>query len=410
MRGILKFEKMRNTFLGKRDNKNSILKKTILKLCIGAKEISISMLSDALSTSIPTVTKLVGELIDEGFMIDLGKHGTSGGRRPSLYGLNPEAGYFIGVDIRHSHACVAVTDFTGSNIKFQDNIPFKMEPTEEKVHEISVEIRDFCANRDLDWNKVLGMGISVPGRVNPDTGYSNIYSFDSDRPINRILSDDLEIPVVIENDSRAMSYGEYIAGDVDGKKNVIVVNISWGLGMGLVLNGQLYYGASGFSGEIGHFPLLDNGIICRCGKVGCLETGASGSALTRMVTDQLRSGRASSLTPEFRQSGKVDFNDILRAIADEDMLCIEAVESIGETLGRGLAGLINVFNPEVVVIAGKLATVGGDYLMLPIHSAIRRYAQNIAIGDTKIQFTSLGNLAAPTGVALLCRSRLLQVL
>ena len=400
---------MRTTFLDKKDNKNSLLKKTILRLCIQNGEYSIAALSEQINSSVPTVTKLIGELMDEGFMVELGKSGTSGGRRPSIYGLNPEAGMFIGVDIRHTHASIAVTDFKGGLIHFQDNIPFVLEINEDSVHKIAHSVRDFFEEKQLDWNKVLGMGISVAGRVNPRTGYSNLYSFDPDRPINKILSEDLDIPVVIENDSRAMTYGEYLSGVVKKEKNVLFVNVSWGLGMGMILDGRLYYGTSGYSGEFGHFPLLDNDQICRCGKIGCLETGASGSALVRMITEQLQAGRASSLSSIFKQEGKVNLNDIIKAIREEDILTIETIEKIGSNLGRGLAGLINVFNPQLVVIGGKMA-LAGDYLLLPIRSAVKRHAQTIANQDTAIRFTKLRSEAAPIGDCMLSRSHLLGIL
>ena len=400
---------MRTTFLDKKDNKNSLLKKTILRLCIQNGEYSIAALSEQINSSVPTVTKLIGELMDEGFMVELGKSGTSGGRRPSIYGLNPEAGLFIGVDIRHTHASVAVTDFKGGLIHFQDNIPFVLEINEDSVHKIARNVRDFFDEKQLDWNKVLGMGISVAGRVNPKTGYSNLYSFDPDRPINKILSEDLDIPVVIENDSRAMTYGEYLSGVVKKEKNVLFVNVSWGLGMGMILDGRLYYGTSGYSGEFGHFPLLDNDQICRCGKIGCLETGASGSALVRMITEQLQAGLASSLSQVFKQEGKITLNDIIKAIREEDILTIETIEKIGSNLGRGLAGLINVFNPQLVVIGGKMA-LAGDYLLLPIRSAVKRHAQTIANQDTAIRFTKLRSEAAPIGDCMLSRSHLLGIL
>ena len=400
---------MRTTFLDKKDNKNSLLKKTILRLCIQNGEYSIAALSEQINSSVPTVTKLIGELMDEGFMVELGKSGTSGGRRPSIYGLNPEAGMFIGVDIRHTHASIAVTDFKGGLLHFQDNIPFVLEINEDSVHKIAHSVRDFFEEKQLDWNKVLGMGISVAGRVNPKTGYSNLYSFDPDRPINKILSEDLDIPVVIENDSRAMTYGEYLSGVVKKEKNVLFVNVSWGLGMGMILDGRLYYGTSGYSGEFGHFPLLDNDQICRCGKIGCLETGASGSALVRMITEQLQAGRASSLSTIFKQEGKVNLNDIIKAIREEDILTIETIEKIGSNLGRGLAGLINVFNPQLVVIGGKMA-LAGDYLLLPIRSAVKRHAQTIANQDTAIRFTKLRSEAAPIGDCMLSRSHLLGIL
>ena len=400
---------MRTTFLDKKDNKNSLLKKTILRLCIQNGEYSIAALSEQINSSVPTVTKLIGELMDEGFMVELGKSGTSGGRRPSIYGLNPDAGLFIGVDIRHTHASVAVTDFKGGLLHFQDNIPFTLEINEDSVHKISHSVRDFFEEKQLDWNKVLGMGISVAGRVNPKTGYSNLYSFDPDRPINKILSEDLDIPVVIENDSRAMTYGEYLSGVVKKEKNVLFVNVSWGLGMGMILDGRLYYGTSGYSGEFGHFPLLDNDQICRCGKIGCLETGASGSALVRMITEQLQAGRASSLSSIFKKEGKVNLNDIIKAIREEDILTIETIEKIGSNLGRGLAGLINVFKPQLVVIGGKMA-LAGDYLLLPIRSAVKRHAQTIANQDTAIRFTKLRSEAAPIGDCMLSRSHLLGIL
>ena len=400
---------MRTTFLDKKDNKNSILKKTILRLCIQSGEYSIAALSEQINTSVPTVTKLIGELMDEGFMIELGKSGTSGGRRPSIYGLNPAAGYFIGLDIRHTHASVAVTDFKGDLVCYQDDIPFILEIDEACLHTISKNIRDFFVEHDLDWNRVLGMGISVAGRVNPKTGYSNLYSFDPDRPINKILSEDLDIPVVIENDSRAMTYGEYLSGVVKKEKNVLFVNVSWGLGMGMILDGRLYYGTSGYSGEFGHFPLLDNDQICRCGKVGCLETGASGSALVRMISEQLQAGRASSLSRIFKDQGKVNLNDIFKAVQEEDILTIETIEKIGANLGRGLAGLINVFNPQLVVLGGKVA-MAGDYLLLAVRSAVKRHAQTIANQDTAIKFSKLRNQAAPIGDCMLSRSHLLGII
>ena len=400
---------MRETFLERKDNKNTLLKKNILFLCIEHGEQSISALSDAIGASVPTVTKLIGELMDEGFMTDLGKSGTSGGRRPSIYGLNPEAGYFVGVDLRNTHACIAVTDFKGGLLAFRDDIPFKMSATEDAVHDIATLIREFISRENLEWNKIMGLGVSIPGRVNPLTGYSNNYSFDEHRTITRILEEDLGIHVVLENDSRAMTYGEYMGGGLK-EKNMLYVNVSWGLGMGIIADGRLYYGTSGFSGEFGHFPLLDNGQMCRCGKVGCLETGASGSALVRMIGEKLSAGRASVLAAKYKAEGKVNLMDIFEAVRSEDTLAIETVEKLGINLGKGLAGLINIFNPQLVVIGGKVAVAAGDYLMLPIRTAIKRHVLNIANQDTTIKLTKLRQKAAPMGAALLVRSRILGML
>ena len=400
---------MRETFLDKKDNKNSLLKKNILYLCIERGEHSIASISEAIGASVPTATKLIGELMDEGFMIDLGKSGTSGGRRPSIYGLNPDAGYFIGIHVRNRHVSVAVTNFKGGLISFLDDIPFVMEANEESVRLIAENIREYINRQGLDWNKIMGLGLSLPGRVNPVTGYSNNYTFDNSRPISRILEEELNVHVVLENDSRAMTYGEYLGGGLK-EKNMLFVNVSWGLGMGMIMNGRLYYGTSGYSGEFGHFPLLDNGQMCRCGKIGCLETGASGSALVRMISEKLTAGRASSLARKFKADGKVNISEVFSAIQREDILAIETVEKVGTNLGKGLAGLINIFNPELVVIGGKVAVAAGDYLMLPIRTAIKRHVLNIANQDTTIKLTQLKQKAAPIGAALLVRSRMLGIL
>ena len=128
-----------------------------------------------------------------------------------------------------------------------------------------------------------------------------------------------------------------------------------------------------------------------------------------MVTEQLKSGRSSLLGAKFAREGKVNLNDIFKAIKQEDVLSIEVVEKVGETLGRALAGLINVFNPELVVICGKLA-MAGDYLLLPIRSTVKKYAQNLVNKDTSIIFSTLNNQAAPIGDCMLSRSRLLGIL
>lgn len=261
----------------------------------------------------------------------------------------------------------------------------------------------------VSWQKVLGVGISLTGRVNPEKGFSLSYFVSDDIPLKDIFQRELEAPVTIENDSRAMTYGEYMSLGSDVDSNMLFINISWGLGMGIVVNDHLYYGKSGFSGEIGHFPMLDNDIICRCGKLGCLETGASGSALTRWIKEKLKEGRRSSLWKVYHEAGDIALQDVLDAVENEDVLAIEGIGQMGETLGRGIAGLINVFNPGLVVIGGRLI-VGRDYLMLPIRTAVNKHSLSKVSVDTKIRFSILGRSAAAKGDCLLSRAKLLNLL
>ena len=256
---------------------------------------------------------------------------------------------------------------------------------------------------------MLAAGISLSGRVNPEKGYSLTYFMGEDIPIKDLFQHELNIPVTLENDSRAMTYGEYMYLGPDAGSNMLFINLSWGLGMGMILDGKLYYGESGYSGEIGHFPLLNNDVICRCGKVGCLETGASGSALHRWILEKLKEGRQSSLSASFNADGEIELEDILTAIREEDVLAIEVMEEIGATLGKAIAGTINIFNPDLVILGGRLSEVG-DYLALPVKAAISKHSLNMVSKDTRLLISRLGRSAGPVGACLLSRSRMLGLL
>lgn len=393
-------------FLNNIDGKNGLLKKKILGLCITDGDLSIADISIELGASIPTVTKLLNELIDDGFIEDLGKLGTSGGRKPNIYGLCESAGYLIGVDIRRHHISVAVTDFKGNSIDYQEDIPFALESSEESFRKMSDLLISHITKLGISKDKVLAYGINLTGRVNCNTGFSFSYFIGEEKPLDATLEEMLGNRVFIDNDSRAMTYGEYICGAGNGERNMLFINLSWGLGMGMILDGKLSYGKSGFSGEIGHFPFRDNDIICRCGKIGCLETVASGSAIHRVFLEKLKEGRTSVLRPKYERGEEISLDEIIDAVKDEDVLAIEAIEITGRELGRAIAGLINIFNPELVVIGGRLA-VAKDYLMLPIMGAINKYSLIVVSKDTILKFSKLGTRGGALGACMLSRSKLL---
>lgn len=397
------------TFLNDNSSKNASIKREILRLCIKQRNYSIADFSKALGISVPTTTKLIGELIYDNFLQDEGKIGTSGGRRPSIYGLNPEAGYFVGVDVARHHFHIALCNFKGELVGFIQDIEFVLEANAQSFRDMCHMVKAEVTARGIPWIKVLGVGVSLSGRVNPEKGYSLSYFVSDDLPLNELFQNEFNVPVSVENDSRAMTYGEYMALGEKADKDMIFINLSWGLGMGMILDGHLYYGKSGFSGEIGHFPLLDNDILCRCGKVGCLETGASGSALHRMILEKLKSGRKSSLSKSFEAKGDIELEEILQAIREEDVLAIEGIGLIGRTLGRGIAGIINIFNPGLVVIGGRLI-VGRDYLLLPIRTEVNKLSLRRVSNDTTIQLSQLDRRAASVGDCLLSRSKVLGLM
>ena len=379
-------------------------KKSILALCEKGDTFSLADLARGLGTSIPKITRVVSEMERAGILSDWGKQESSAGRRPSLYGLNPSAGYFVGVEVGQNALTLAVTDFTGRPIQFQDGIAYTLTGTEESVLGLCACIKKQLRKFHLDPASVRAVGVNLTGRVNHQTGYSYSYYISEEKPIRDILEAGFGWPVFIENDSRGMAFGEYMSGIAGDARTVLFLNVGWGLGMGMVLDGKLFNGKSGFSGEIGHFPLLDNHQICRCGKVGCLETGASGLALHRLICERLSEGHPSVLSADGRD---ITLNDILDAVAREDVMAIECVEQVGDILGRAVAGLINVFNPDVVVIGGRLS-VTEQYLMPPLLSAVNRLSLNLVSNDTVIKVSRLGNKAGAVGASLLSKHRLIN--
>lgn len=400
---------MTPTFLSDTSSKNAGIKREILRLCIIHKNYSIADFSHTLGISVPTITKLIGELIEDNFIQDEGKVGTSGGRRPSVYGLKPEAGYFVGVDVARHHFHIAISDFKGEVIKFIQDIEFVLEASEVSFRTICRMVKDEVTKCGIPWIKVLGVGVSLSGRVNPEKGYSLTYFVSDDIPLKSIFQKEFNVQVNIENDSRAMAYGEYMTLGKKADPNMIFINISWGLGMGIINNGKLYYGKSGYSGELGHFPALSNDIICRCGKVGCLETGASGSALHRMMVERLKKGHSSSLLNIYQKKGDIELDEILKAVEEGDVLAIDCIGKVGDILGRGIAGVLNIFNPGLVVIGGRLI-VGKDYLLLPIKTAVNRLSLSKVSSDTSIVLSQLDRMAASVGDCLLSRDKVLGLL
>lgn len=396
--------------LSSEDNsRTGLVKKKIIHYYIINGDATIAELCKEMNLSVPTVTKLIGELLDEGYILDFGKQETSGGRKPSVYGLNPASGYFVGVDVLRDKINIGILDFKGNKIRFEGNIPYILENTPEALDNLCTVIETFISQLSVPREKILAVGVNISGRVNPKHGFSYSIFYFQEKPLSQILEEKLQLKVYLENDTRAMTYGEYMQGVVKGEKNILFINMSWGLGLGIVIDGKIYYGKSGFSGELGHFHMFDNEVLCHCGKKGCLETEASGSALHRKLHEHHREGSGTILADKIGRGDIIAMEDLLDAIQKEDVLSIEILEQMGENLGKGIAGLMNIFNPELVILGGILFQTD-EYLLLPIKSAIRKYSLNLVSQDTELKFSKLKERAGVIGACLLARSKILGII
>lgn len=389
-------------------NKRSATQRALLNQFIMQGSSTIPELSKNLGISIPTVTKSLNELMDKGLVQEVGKRDNSSGRVPTIYDLIPTSGYFIGIDPTINSLAFGISDFCGNLVYKKNNIPFHYEDTPACLENLEKLLLDFIDELTIDKSLILGICMNVAERVDPFEGKAyNKYTF-LDKPLATALSEAVGYPVYVDNDSRSMAYGEYLKGCCNGEKNVVFVNIGWGLGMGLIIDGKLYFGKSGYSGEIGHMSVYDNDIICHCGKLGCMETEVSGLALQRKMTKLLMDGGQSILSDKVvNQKQTLTLPDILDAIAKEDVLSIEALQKVADELGKNLAGIINIFNPDMLVIGGDLS-VTGDYLIQPVKMGIKKYSLNVVNEDSKIVTSDLKDQAGLIGACLMARYRTLS--
>jgi predicted NBD/HSP70 family sugar kinase len=387
--------------------KEALIKKKVILYAIQNGGSTILELAKAIDLSVPTMTKIINDMCESGSINEYGKLETNGGRHPSLYGLNPDAAYFVGVDIKQFCVNIAIINFKGDMIDFSMSVPYVLRNSPEALDHLIVIITEFIDRQVIDKTKILNIAINISGRVNSESGYSYSIFYFEERPLADILSERLNYRVTIDNDTRAMTYGEFVAGCVTKEKDIIFVNISWGMAIGIIIDGKVYKGKSGFSGEFGHVKSYDNEIMCHCGKKGCLETEVSGSAMHRHLIEKLKEGVTSRLSKKFAKNEQITMDDIVQAINKEDVLCIDLVEDIGRKLGEHLAGIINIFNPEMVIIGGTLALTG-DYIMQPIITSIHKYSLNLVNKDSIITTSKLKDKTGIIGACMISRLRVFE--
>jgi transcriptional regulator of PTS gene len=384
-------------------------KKKIIALLSAKKESTIPELADYLNISIPKANELTIGLVEEGLVREAGQRAEGIGRKATAYSLNQNSCYFLGVEIKKYKINIGIMGFDKTITNSILNIPFPFLDPHESLDAIIREINNFLERSPVPKDKIIGMGLSIAGRINVKKGeILTIYHFE-DAPVKNILEEAIELPVYIDNDSRTIAYGEYYFGRKKYPPNAIVVNLDYGLGTGIFIDGKPVYGASGYAGELGHIPLFYNEKICFCGKKGCLETEASGIALIELITHKMSEGSNSRLRAVLGKKGLLELEDIIEAVHLGDNLAIEAVTKIGQSLGKGLAVAINLFNPDIIVLGGTLSSISDSLLLPVVQSSIFQHSLSLVNTDTEITISKINEKAGLLGCCLLVRDKTLAL-
>ena len=355
-----------------KENKLTETNVALLNLFFEKGDQTVAELAAGLNVSIPYATKSLNELVSAKMVHETGKRDNHSRRAPRVYDLIPEAGYFLGIDTGHDRLNLALTDFCGNIVSSNYKIPYDYVNDLECFETLIAVIDQFIEQSGIERSNIIKACMTVGGRVNPYEGKAHNYFTCLDKTLAEALTDALHIDTCIDNDTRCMTFGEWYKGSCKGQRNVVFVNVSWGLGIGIIIDGKMCLGKSGYSGEMGHVHIYNNGIICHCGKTGCMS-----------------------------------LQDILDAIKREDVLSIESLQQMATELGNNLAGIINIFNPEMLVIGGDLS-VTGDNLTQPIRMGIHRFSLNMVSEDSIVTTSTLTDKAGVIGACLLARHRAIE--
>jgi glucokinase-like ROK family protein len=349
-----------------------------------------------------TISSLVEELIALGLVHEVGMQPSEIGRPSILLKLNPEAGTIIGVEIGVGFLSVILSNFTGEIVwKRYEETSTAAGQTEILACAYRL-VEEVCQSARQGAGRLLGMGLALPGMVDIEKGVL-VFSPNlqwRDVPLQKMFAEQTGLPVYVDNDANAAALGEHLFGVARQKGHFLFIVAGVGVGGGLFLNGDLYRGATGLAGEIGHTNLNgDQTRHCRCGKRGCWENYANQSSLYERIRARLEVGRQSLITSYIdNQSTQLTLPLITRAAESGDAEVLEALHETGAALGLGVANLINTFNPEMVVIGGALS-LAGKFMLPSIQKVIEEHSLDVIRKPVEILISSFGSDASVMGAS-----------
>lgn len=361
----------------------------------------------------PKVTTIVKRMIDRGVLIESGEGDSQGGRRPQLLSLNSRLGYVIGIDIGATSMDLAVADLNAAVLS-RDSGPADVH-TEPAVllGEVKRRLSDMLRKEGVRPEQILGIGVGVPGPVDfargvlvapplmPAWGNYPIRGFFQGLFPNAFVS--------VDNDVNMMALGELKAGAGRGIDNFLFVKIGTGIGAGIICHGLVHRGSAGSAGDIGHISVDRNGPTCHCGNIGCLEIIAAGPAIANRAAEVARKGSSAILARKLKSNGgQLRSEDVGAAAREGDRTSIEIIQSSGQMIGDVLAGLVNFFNPSLILIGGGVANIGNQ-LLASIRQEVLRRSTALATRELTISYSPMGPEAGVTGAIHLALDHLFVI-
>jgi glucokinase-like ROK family protein len=355
-------------------------------------------LSKYLKISLPTCILLLNDLIASGYLINIGIGESSGGRKPTLYGLPENTFHVISCDFRRFSTIMAILDCYNKFVTPLIEIDTHIDDP-DLVDKLYVAAQKLMSDHNIPDEKVLGLGAGMPGLIDSKAGINYTIKDKKRQNIRKDLNQHFNKLVYIDNDARMHAHGEFHFGAAKDYNNAIIIHWSWGLGLGIFINGQLFSGNNGFAGEFSHIPMVENGDLCICGKRGCLETIASSNTIMKRIEQGFADNAISSLINRFKdRPEKVTPEDVIFSARQGDEFCISILNDIGKAMGKGLSYIIQLLNPEVIVLSGPLSKAK-QYVLSPIQQSLNRLCLEKISSNTTIIVSDMGDQSALLGTA-----------
>lgn len=382
-------------------DKQTAYKRAIAKQLYFNKELSCADLSELTNKSLPLTARIVGELIDEGVVVETGYANSTGGRRPLMYSLKPDQMYIVSVSMDQKITRIVIVDMNNNYAGEVKKIELALANNPNALSQLTTHIDAYIASSGIQKDKIAGIGIGMPGFIDVIKGINHSFlKTEKGKSIVSTIESVVGIPVLIDNDSSLIALAELRFGAARNKQNVMVINVGWGVGLGMILKGKLFRGNNGFAGEFSHIPLFTNNKMCSCGKSGCLETETSLVVIAEKAIEGLKQGRLSVLKNLSLDHIETTSEAIMDAAVKGDKFAIDLLSDAAYNIGRGVAILIHLLNPELVILSGRGSTAGKLWLT-PIQQAINEHCIPKIAEDTEIEISSLGYHAEIIGAAAL---------
>jgi glucokinase-like ROK family protein len=384
---------------------NKLNKIKVLDLIRKRRAISRAEIAKVTGLSAPTVTRVVDSLINEEKLVVEGEIGDStGGRRPILVEFNGEGKFLVGIDLGTTYIRAVLANLNAEFLS-EIQVPTEVESGFDGVmNKVGDLVNELINRRASDKERIAGIGMAVAGLINkkknivefsPDFGWHNA-------DINKTLGGHFDLPLIFDNVTRVMALGELWYGIGKKYSDFICVNIGYGIGSGIIVNGRALLGSTGMAGEFGHLTLnKDSEIRCQCGNRGCLEALASGRGIALAAQRALESGRDSSLRETCGgEISAITTEMVAKAAQDGDAIAGEVFKEACQYIGIGIAGLINLFNPQAVVIGGGVAQAG-DVFFDTVKQTVEDRVMNRHVQSVEILPVTYGNNATLKGAVSL---------